>query len=140
MGLSPVAPGTLGSLLGLALAYPVQRLSAGSFITVYLLGGALLVALGLVSSNRMCRQLQQEDPSAAVIDEIAAQFLVTALVAPRAWHIFASFMLFRFFDIAKVFPANRAERLPLGWGVMADDLIAAAYAAAVYQLVVKWIG
>ncbi|HEY2934790.1 MAG TPA: phosphatidylglycerophosphatase A [Acidobacteriota bacterium] len=140
LGLSPIAPGTLGSLLGLALAYPVQRLSAGGFIAAYVLEGFILVALGVISSNWICRRLQKEDPSEAVIDEVAAQFLVTALAPARPWHILASFLLFRFFDIAKIFPANRAERLPGGWGVMADDLVAAAYAAATYRILLLWIG
>ena len=134
LGLSPLAPGTVGSLLGLALAFPVQQLSGPVFWLAYLSGLAVLIPTGLLASTWLCRFLGTKDPPAAVIDEIAAQFLVTCLVSPLPWAILASFLLSRLFDIIKLFPCRQAEKLPEGWGVMADDLIAGLYALAVYFL------
>ncbi len=138
VGLSPVAPGTLGSLLGLVLAYPVQRLSGPVFWLVYCVLSISLCTVGVISSNWLCRRLGADDPSAAVIDEGTAQFMITALLPPAFWAILASFLLFRLFDITKAFPSNLAERLPEGWGVMADDLVAGIYSLAAYYLLAKW--
>src|SRR5262245_43385722 len=101
LGLSPIAPGTVGSLLGLALAYPVQTLSGESFWLAYLAGLALLTAAGVASSTWLSRFLGVKDPQVAVIDEITGQFLVTCLVPPMFWAIVASFLLSRIFDIVK---------------------------------------
>lgn len=139
LGLSPVAPGTVGALLGLLFAYPVQHLSGLSFWTAYLIGGIALIFVGVVSSTWLCRFLGAKDPSAAVIDEITAQFLVTALVPAAAWSILLSLFLSRFFDIVKFFPCRQAEELPEGWGIMADDLMAAVYALATYKLLAAGI-
>ncbi|MBI2821252.1 MAG: phosphatidylglycerophosphatase A [Acidobacteria bacterium] len=135
LGLSPFAPGTVGALLGLVLAYPVQHLSGQWFWIAYFGGLIVLVWVGVVSSSWLCRFLSVKDPPAAVIDEIAAQFLVTALVPPALESILISFLLSRLFDILKLFPCRRAEQLPEGWGVVTDDLIAGVYAVVVYHLV-----
>ncbi|HEV8132476.1 MAG TPA: phosphatidylglycerophosphatase A [Acidobacteriota bacterium] len=137
VGLAPFAPGTLGSALGVLLAYPVQKLTGHGFWWTYGIISVSCIVVGVISSTWLCRYLSVEDPPAAVIDEITAQFMVTSLV-PQTWRaLLASFLLFRLFDIAKVFPCNLAERLPEGWGVMTDDLIAGVYAVAAYYLLVK---
>lgn len=134
LGLSPFAPGTVGALLGLALAYPVQHCSGLQFWGAYIGGMIALSWVGVVSSTWICRFLQVKDPPASVIDEITAQFLVTALVPATFWSMLASFVLCRFFDVVKLFPCRRAEQLPEGWGIMADDLIAGVYALGAYKL------
>jgi phosphatidylglycerophosphatase A len=64
-----------------------------------------------------------------VIDEVAGQMVAFLLVPHASWKLLlAGFALFRFFDVTKPFPAGRAERLPGGWGIMVDDVIAGAYA------------
>jgi phosphatidylglycerophosphatase A len=70
------------------------------------------------------------DPRQAVVDEVAGQ-VVTLLFAPlNGLTLALGFLLFRCFDIAKAPPVSWAERLPGGWGVMADDLLAGLYAGA----------
>jgi phosphatidylglycerophosphatase A len=66
-----------------------------------------------------------------VIDEVAGQ-MITFLARPDAsWKwLLAGFLLFRLFDVLKPFPAGRAERLPGGWGIMTDDVVAGGYALA----------
>jgi len=139
LGLSPIAPGTLGSLLGLALAYPAQHLSGPAFWLAYCLVSVALCGAGVISATWLCRRLGAEDPPAAVIDEVTAQFMITALLPPGLWPIVVSFLLFRLFDITKAFPSNLAERLPEGWGVMADDLVAGIYSLAAYYVLAKWM-
>ncbi|GAF69360.1 unnamed protein product [marine sediment metagenome] len=91
------------------------------------------------------------DPREVVADELAGQavtFLAAPLLSPeillirQIWIITAGgFLLFRLFDIVKPCPIRRLEKLPEGWGVLADDLLAGVYAAIVLQIIIRlWIG
>jgi phosphatidylglycerophosphatase A len=144
LGKLPKAPGTWGSLAGLALAYLFRNLE---FQTVRI-GSAeipafnplfwwiVLSAAGVWAAGRVERSTGRTDPQEVVVDEVSGQWL--ALLASPAmlsglagWKSFLlGFILFRVFDITKPFPAGRAESLPGGWGIMADDWIAGGYAAA----------
>jgi phosphatidylglycerophosphatase A len=123
-GCAPVAPGTAGSLVGLALAWP------------YLAATAAVSGLGVVAAGRAEALLGSKDPGRIVIDEIAGM-LVTLIGVPPTWPLLAAgFLLFRVFDILKPFPCRWAERrLPGGLGVMTDDLLAGAYACLVLHVV-----
>jgi phosphatidylglycerophosphatase A len=156
-GLSPVAPGTAGSVVGIAAALLISHAldsSYGSILAVsvgLLMSGLAVGAVGVAVSGPVCRELGAEDPGCIVIDEIAGQILATAAIpllptaapdrAAGSW-IFA-FLLFRFFDVAKPGPIRRTQELPGGWGVVADDL-AAGVAAGGTLLVLgglaAWIG
>jgi phosphatidylglycerophosphatase A len=91
-----------------------------------------VLALGVWASGRYCAATEQPDSGEVVIDEVAGQWLALVFAAPdNAWHFLAAFLLFRFFDIAKPWPASWAQdHLPGGWGVMMDDIVAGLYAAA----------
>jgi phosphatidylglycerophosphatase A len=94
----------------------------------------LVVLLGVWASGGLARELGRKDPGEAVIDE-AAGFLVTlAFLPPDPLLLLAGFLLFRFLDIVKPFPARRLEHLPGGWGIMADDLLVALYAHGLLRL------
>ena len=143
VGLSPVAPGTAGSVLGLLFAWSIARgissglgpsLTAG----VGLLMSGLAVGLaGVAASTRACRALGAKDPGCVVIDEIAGQLLASAPVplfafasplgAWAAWLL--SLTAFRLFDIWKPGPVGSLQDLPGGWGVVADDVAAGLLAA-----------
>jgi phosphatidylglycerophosphatase A len=70
-----------------------------------------------------------------VIDEVAGQWVALA-AAPVAWrHVLVGFLLFRFFDIVKPWPARQLERLPTGTGIVLDDWAAGAYALLVMLVV-----
>ena len=75
-----------------------------------------------------------KDPSIVVVDEVAGQFIallpVPFLVDPAWWTIIFAFVLFRFFDIVKPYPARGLENIKGGLGVMGDDLVAGVYAGA----------
>jgi phosphatidylglycerophosphatase A len=94
-----------------------------------LLGFLVVVTLvGTWAAGEAERALGSKDPGAIVVDEVAGMTLSIAAVAPTPAAIVAGFVLFRAFDIVKPFPANAAQRLPGGLGIMLDDLIAGLYA------------
>jgi phosphatidylglycerophosphatase A len=129
-GLLPAAPGTWGSLAALPFAWVILT---GPGPWALLAAAAIVFALGLWASGRYISGRDDKDPAAVVIDEVAGQWLALTLAAPGdVWQFAVGFLLFRLFDISKPWPAGYAERrLPGGLGIMADDLVAGAYAAIV---------
>jgi len=131
------APGTWGSAFGLAAAVAVSALGLGRPLEVVC--WLLVNLIGVPICTLAARQLGGlKDPSVIVLDEAAAMPLVLLAVAPeaRTWlTLLAAFGLFRLFDITKLPPCHRLERLPEGLGIMADDWAAAAYAAAILAVV-----
>ena len=124
VGYAPVAPGTFGSAVGLALFWAVR--SGGSPALATAIIAALLVA-GTWSASVAERQLGAPDPGPVVIDEVAGMLITLAFVPVNAAGGVLGFFLFRLLDIVKPWPARRFERLPGGFGVMADDVMAAVY-------------
>ncbi len=132
LGHLPLAPGTWASAAA-AAAYWLARSRLGP-------AGLVLIALGLVLAVAACvlvcpaaeRVYGERDPRRLVIDEVAGCWLTCLLFWWRspAHTAVAAFLAFRVFDVAKVFPIRRLEKLPGGWGVVLDDLAAAFYAAA----------
>jgi len=127
IGLVSPAPGTVGGLWGVPLAAAVGLLPSGQ-------AQALAVAVvGLVSVG-ICAAAARglggaKDPGAIVLDEIAALPLVFLGIGPLSWAtLLAGWLLFRLFDITKPWPIRQFEKLPGGWGIMADDWVAAAMA------------
>ena len=130
-GYAPVAPGTAGSLVGLGV-YALVRWCGGPGLETIVLSA--VVAVGVWSATVGERYFGKTDPGHVVIDEVAGM-LLTLLWLPVTWvGALVGFLAFRVFDIIKPFPAGAAERLPRGWGVMADDLVAGVYAHLVVRL------
>lgn len=130
MGRAPFAPGTWGTLLGLPLYLWLRDLPAGAYAVVVL----LLFATGVWVCGLAERSLGRHDHPAIVWDEVVG-FLIAVWQAPRgAIWVAAGFVVFRLFDIWKPFPLSRLQRLPGGFGVMADDAGAGVYAFAVIQI------
>ena len=130
-GYVPVAPGTAGSLLGLGL-YALVRWCDVSGLEIFVV--LTVTILGIWSSSAGERYFGRRDPGYIVIDEVAGM-LFTFLFLPVTWVGAAiGFFAFRFFDIVKPFPARAAERLPGGYGVMLDDLVAAIYSHLLIRL------
>lgn len=125
VGLAPLAPGTWGSAVAVGLLVLV-RLTGGPLLELLLL--AAVLAIGVWSASAAERHYGGRDPGAIVIDEVAGMWIALFWI-PVAWSgILVGFLAFRIFDILKPFPARAAERLPGGWGVMADDVVAGLYA------------
>ena len=123
-GLMPFASGTFGTLAALplvALSSFFPPLSSALFLMI-------MILVSIWASQVAHRLLKKGDPSEVVIDEVAG-FLLTMLWIPLSWGtLLAGFLLFRLFDIWKPWPANAAERLHGGLGIVLDDLVAGLYA------------
>lgn len=129
VGRVPKAPGTAGSVLGLLLWWPAGFLS----LPEYGLGLTVALGIGIVVSGRAALALKRADPPMVVWDEVVGMGL-TLFGAPRnAWSLLAAFALFRLFDISKPPPIRRLERLPGGYGIMLDDVLAGVYAGVCLQ-------
>lgn len=136
-GLSPVMPGTCGTLLA-GLMAPVLFLPlplwgrAVVLLAVFLLGG--------LAADRAERLLGVTDPGEVVIDELVGLWLVLLPFPDPSWSILcAAFVLFRVFDMLKPWPVSASEHwLPGGFGIMIDDVVAGLLALAVLGLLLKF--
>lgn len=137
VGSFPLVPGTAGSAVGVGLVAALGAIPWARPWGAALLGlttGAVFV-LGVWSAGWCEKYFGRVDPGQVVIDEVAGQMVVFLLRPHASWKLlFAGFVLFRFFDMTKPFPAGRAERLPAGWGIMVDDLLAGVYALIILTL------
>ncbi len=157
LGRLPKAPGTWGSLLGVAfaafnfwksgwtlrLAPPPangswKNLNPHTNYFIWQLSIAIVVSVaGVWAAQRAAEYWGEKDPQKIVIDEVSGQSiaylgLLTASPFPGYWkYLLLGFILFRVFDIWKPFPVRQAESLPGGWGIMADDWLAGIYAALI---------
>lgn len=137
VGFVPFAPGTVGALWGLPLAWGLQHVSSP-------IEAALTVALFLagvpICSSAAKHLGGSKDPGSIVLDEIVSLPIVFFLIDLTDWEVAAAgFVLHRIFDITKPPPARQLERLPDGLGIMADDVAAAIYANLALRLV-AWLG
>jgi phosphatidylglycerophosphatase A len=130
-GLSPIAPGTAGSLAALVPWFVVR----GATPIVYAVFLAIAFALGVWACGWAVRKTKVEDPSFVVWDEFVGQWIALlplVILARSMWWIIVGFILFRIFDIWKPWPVSLADRdVDGGLGVMLDDVVAGAYAAIV---------
>ena len=146
-GLSPKAPGTVGTLWSwVSFLVFTQWLDAAQWGVVIV--AALVV--GLWACTVTARHMGVADPGAIVWDEIVAFWIVLWLVTPAGlWTQLAAFVLFRYFDAAKPGPVRWADRLfklqpgqaigwRQGWGILFDDLVAAGCTLLVLALWITW--
>jgi len=126
LGLSPIAPGTLGTLLGVLIAW----LAPGPLWL-----GAACVAAMAVPFAYGAERLGGKDPSSFVLDEVAGYLVAMLWIEPTPLALAAAFLAFRATDILKPWPVNRLEGAPGGWGVILDDLMAGAYANGLTRLI-----
>ncbi len=132
-GYSPVAPGTAGSAVGLAIWAVSRELPVPAYLSLI----AGFTAGGMWAAHHAEAIFGVRDDGRITIDEVAGMLVSLALLPTVASALLVGatgFLLFRLFDIAKPPPARRAEALPGGLGVMADDLVAALYANACGQV------
>jgi phosphatidylglycerophosphatase A len=151
----PFASGTWGTLVGLAACLIPGATHPGVLIPMIILGflagvhaaGAIAAATGnaLSATAVKAKEIfqkggqQHPDPSIVVIDEIVGMW-ISLLFLPPTWTVFAAaFIAFRAFDILKPPPVRQLERLPGGWGIMLDDVMAGVYANLLVRLVVLFL-
>jgi phosphatidylglycerophosphatase A len=131
-GLSPVVPGTFGTLVAIPLAMLIRAFGNDAIFIA-----AIIVAfvVGAWASQVTGRDLGVADHGSIVIDEIAAFLLVLYFVGADPWRVALAFVLFRVFDIWKPPPIRQVDAaFKNGIGVMADDVLAALYALVVFAL------
>jgi phosphatidylglycerophosphatase A len=150
-------PGTFGSLFGMLFSVLLTWLGARHLLSLH---GAtdgptnfwatnwissyfddfvvlLVAAVGVYASGRVASWAKTKDPQYVVVDEVSGQLvtyycLLQSTLNWKTWLL--GFLLFRFFDILKPFPIRYLEKLPGGWGIMADDWLAGIYAALLLRL------
>ena len=160
-GMSPKAPGTMGSLVAAIVAYPIAIFSQshlgqdevfyiggdnfGIFISLTFLAAALFVFFAAIPFvKKAMKDTGTEDPGWIVIDEVcgifmALAFFPTDIIVAHPWFLAIAFGLFRFFDILKPLGIHKMEKLPGAWGVMADDLLGGIYAGILLYLALTLI-
>ncbi len=138
----PVAPGTWGSipaalLFGLLCHFHAPLLVVFIVMLATVLGGSMIC---IIFAPAAIEATGKKDPREVVADEVAGQAL-TFLVAPLlvggwlTWiSVLVGFVAFRVFDVLKPWPCRWLEKLPAGFGILADDLMAGVYAAIVLQI------
>jgi phosphatidylglycerophosphatase A len=124
IGLSPIMPGTLGTLLGVLFYLILLQFSFPMYLFLVL----LMNIAGVYLCGRFNRDLKTQDHPAAVWDEIAT-FPIVMIAIPFTWYyLLLGFVLFRFFDIVKPFPISYLDKhVHGGFGVMLDDIVAALF-------------
>jgi len=134
-GLSPVAPGTAGSLVALPFVWLFAQFGAWACAAAVVAG----FAAGVVYCARAAEALGAADHPAVVWDEVVGMWAALCFI-PLSWSaLIAGFLLFRLFDIAKPWPIRRLERAPGGFGIMLDDLAAGLLANLVLRLLLPYL-
>ncbi len=143
LGWLPFAPGTWGSLPP-AIIFALMCYFGASAVGVSIVMAALAVAGSFVCvkfADVVIAETGKSDPSEVVADEFAGQALtfIGAFTAGLGPIVTAAigFALFRLFDILKPWPIRKLEKLPSGWGILADDLLAGVYAAIILQICIR---
>lgn len=134
VGYAPVAPGTAGSAVGIAIYFLMWKRPFVEQAVVT----ALITLLGVIVSTEASRVFGKSDPSHVVIDEVAGQLVTLQWTGVGPIGATVGFFLFRALDIWKPWPANRLEALHGGAGIMADDVMAGAYGCAILH-VALWL-
>jgi phosphatidylglycerophosphatase A len=162
VGYLPLAPGTWGSLVGVGLYVLVRGASMQVFwglgaqrnfnllhvyygvIALELVTISIVALVGIWAASRTERLSATKDPGKVVIDEVVGQFIalvpVPFVLESAWWTAILAFILFRFFDIVKPYPARKFDSLHGGLGIVADDVVAGVYAALVVAVavIISW--
>ena len=131
-GLSPFAPGTMGTLVAVPFIFALRTLNEAVFWLALL----LLFALGVYLCGHVSRKLGVHDHGGIVWDEMLGYWLSAALV-PLQWPwLLAAFLLFRFFDILKPWPIRQLDKkVSGGFGIMIDDVVAALFTLIILAVI-----
>ena len=141
VGYLPLMPGTYGSLVGVGIFLGLAQVAKGNALIAVVL--VLIVAVtfaGIWAASRTEALSGRKDPGKVVVDEVAGQlislFPLTLFARWSSVAVIISFILFRFFDIVKPYPARRFEAFKGGLGIMCDDLVAGVYGAVITSIFV----
>ena len=140
-GYSPVAPGTIGAIVGCLALWLFEKYNLISTTsTPYLFIGLIVITiiLGVIATDKLEKEWGK-DPSKVVIDEVIGIWITMMFVPLTLLNVIIGFILFRFFDIAKPLGIRKLERISGGVGVMADDMLAGIYANVILQIIIYFV-
>jgi phosphatidylglycerophosphatase A len=137
IGRLPLAPGTWCSFIAFLTWFYLRFYIEGVFI---LYASLILFFVGVAVSTIHSEVIKKDDPSEIVIDEWVGQWIALWLIPHSFYWGFASFVLFRFFDISKLGPVQRMDDIKSGTGIMMDDVVAGILALLVTQSLYYFIG
>lgn len=139
LGCSPFAPGTVGTLGGVAIAYLLR--GNPDYLMWSLVAAAVIYAISAPLGPWAERYAKKKDPGIFVMDEVIGYLITVAWVSgPSLLTLVTGFFVFRFFDILKPPPARQAEHIPGGHGILLDDVFAGLWglaAMAVLRLTIE---
>jgi phosphatidylglycerophosphatase A len=127
-GLVPLAPGTVGSLGAIPLYLAVRPGGRAAVAATAI----IVTVVGIWAGSVVSGELKKKDPQVIVVDEVAG-LLVTMLPVREASFrtVAVGFLVFRMLDVVKPWPVRRIEQLPLGWGIVLDDVAAGVLGACI---------
>ena len=137
IGRLPLAPGTWCSFIAFLSWFYLRFYIEGVFI---LYASLILFFIGVAVSTIHSEVIKKDDPSEIVIDEWVGQWIALWLIPHSFYWGFASFLLFRFFDISKLGPVQGMDDIKSGTGIMMDDVVAGILALLVTQSLYYFIG
>jgi len=132
LGYVPFAPGTFASGAAALLYLYIPAIRELPLLALLIV---LSTVIGVWASGAMEKEYG-EDPSQAVIDEVAGQWISLLFIPFSPLTVLLAFILFRLFDVLKPGPVDWAQRLPGGWGIMSDDVLAGIFANLSLQLLI----
>lgn len=133
VGYVPILPGTAGTGIGVIIYLIFSKIGVLSNPLSYLVMLVIFVGAGVWISGRCNQYFKGNDNSSIVIDEVGG-FLIAMFALPFSMRfLLLGFILFRTFDITKPFKIEKIQKLPGGWGIMADDIAAGVLANLVLQ-------
>ncbi len=135
VGFLPFAPGTGATIVGVVIAYYL-----GNNVLLYIVVLLVLLALGIMTTGIIEKQMNQKDPGILVIDEVVGM-MVALWGLPLIWPVMiCGFFLFRAFDMFKIYPINKLEGQSGGWGIMLDDCMAGVYTNVILRIALRCAG
>lgn len=130
-GYSPIVPGTTGTIPAWLIAYFFM----GSASLILPVAAMITLLLSIYIAGK-AEPILGHDAKKIVIDEWAGMFITLIMVPFSLLNYVIAFLTFRALDAVKFFPANAAEKLPRGWGVTADDVVAGIQANLLTRLII----
>jgi len=135
VGFFPVAPGTAATVAGIALVFLLHS-SMGLYLAVTL----LMLVIAIPVCTYMEKVLNQKDPGMLCIDEVVG-IMIGLMGLPLSWSVvIVGFFLFRALDMFKIYPINKFEGLPGGFGIMMDDVMAGLYTNIILHVAMRYAG
>jgi len=139
-GFFPVAPGTAGTIVAACVYWLLPESWFSSFpANLLFLSGVCSVSLVSVPIISRAEKILGHDSGIIVMDEFLGFMLAVAFLPKTFLVLILTFVLFRVFDIFKPEPVNLLQKLPQGWGVLADDLMAGIYTNLAVRIILFFV-